>query len=72
MRWAILLICAFACGSCLADEAGGRAGKPVPTKPNPTFSNPASNVAPMIAPNAYIGGNGRIVVNRSGGRIPQR
>ena len=31
----------------------GRSGQPVPTQPNPTFSNPLSHVAPMATPNVY-------------------
>lgn len=63
MRVLVFLVSVLACGTCLAAEPIGQSGKPVPTKPNPTFSNPGSNVAPPTTPNAFNRG-GQVIINR--------
>jgi len=47
----------------------GRSGQPVPTQPNPTFSNPLGHVAPMATPNVYYSGDrgGRTTIVRPNG-----
>lgn len=47
----------------------GRSGRPVPTQPNPTFSNPLGHVAPMATPNVYYSRDrsGRATVIRPNG-----